>query len=315
MSNLVRDRIHNTRSNAGRRSYVLADGVTFYGGALVGVNAAGYLAKWADTAGHHFAGVLLEGGVGDTSANPPTEGRVDTSRVTLESVPVASLAQSDVGALVYCTTDNVDDLTLSAGTNVSAIGTVVRFVDPGIGDVQLFDSAKYLEVAGLGAITPLTDNSTGTGTDTIAAGVGVTTVTIPLTSLATGLSTSAIDLLTAYTPGYAFKILAFGFVTTVAGTGAGASQVFNLEIGTTNVTGGALTVTLASTDTIGEVTSATAVTAANVGTASDTISIEMAAGGTVFTAGAGYFTIRIQNMDTANAVASLSDKINEVINV
>lgn len=119
----------------------------------------------------------------------------------------------------------------------------------------------------------------------------------PLTSLATGLSTSAIDLLTGFTPGHAFKIVKFAFVTTVAGTGSGASQVFNIEIGTTNLTGGVLTLTLASQATIGTVTSATAITANNVGTKTDTISIEMAASGTVFTAGAGYFVITIQNLD------------------
>ncbi len=44
-------------------------------------------------------------------------------------------------------------------------------------------------------------------------------------------------------------------------------------------------------------TSATAITALNEGSATDTISIEMAASGTVFTAGAGYFVITIQTLD------------------
>lgn len=176
-------------------------------------------------------------------------------------------------------------------------------------------------VSPAGVLTPpaaplpnaLTDNSTGTASDTIAAGVGVSTITIPLTSLATGLSTLAIDLLTQYTPGYAFKLLTFDFVTTIAGTGAGASQTFNLEIGATNVTGGVLNVTLASTAGIGTVTSGSAITALNTGSAADTISIEMAAGGTVFTAGSGYFVLKVQNMDTASAVASLADHINDLI--
>ncbi len=158
----------------------------------------------------------------------------------------------------------------------------------------------------------LTDSTTGTAGTTLAAGVGVNTVALPITSLATGLSTSAIDLLTGYTPGYRFKLLGLSFVTTVAGTGAGASQVFNLEIGTTNVTGGVLTLTLASQATIGTVTAATAITAANVGSATDTISLEMAAGGTVFSAGAGYFVLKIQNLDTADAVASLATLANEL---
>jgi hypothetical protein len=60
-------------------------------------------------------------------------------------------------------------------------------------------------------------------------------------------------------------------------------------------------------------TSATAITAANVGLATDTFSVEVAAGGTIFTAGAGILFIRVQNMDSANAVASLADHINDLI--
>ena len=99
----------------------------------------------------------------------------------------------------------------------------------------------------------------------------------------------------------------------IVGAGAGASQVFNLEIGTTNVTGGILTVTLAGTATIGVLTTGSAITALNVGTVSDTISIEMGAGGTVFTSGSGYFVLKIQNMDSADAVASLSKHVNDLI--
>lgn len=161
--------------------------------------------------------------------------------------------------------------------------------------------------------TDFIDNSTGTPSNTIAAGVGVHLFVHPLTSLVTGLGVLAIDLLTAYVPGFRFKLLAFDFVTTVAGTGDAASQTFNLEIGTTNVTGGVLNVTLASTAAIGQVTSGSAITAANVGSASDGLSIEMAAAGTAFTAGAGYFVIRIQNMDSADGFASLAAHIDTLI--
>ena len=130
----------------------------------------------------------------------------------------------------------------------------------------------------------------------VASPGGVYKYIHPMTRLATDLSTQAIDLLTNFTPGHAFKLLSLAFVTTVAGTGTSASQVFNLEIGTTNVTGGVLTLTLASQSAIGVVTNATAITALNEGSATDTISLEMAASGTVFTAGAGYFVISIQNL-------------------
>ena len=139
--------------------------------------------------------------------------------------------------------------------------------------------------------------------------------THPLTSLATGLGTSAIDILTNFTPGFAGEIIGFHFVTTVAGTGAGASQVFNLEIGTTNLTGGVLTLTLASQATIGTVTSATAITGANAFGPADTISIEMAASGTVFTAGAGYFVIVMRNTEEAGTFLYTSaDTVDLVVN-
>lgn len=168
--------------------------------------------------------------------------------------------------------------------------------------VATAETAAALRAVVAGGITNSTGGSAST---TLAAGVGIYNLTIPLTSLATGLSTSAIDLMTNITVGHKFKVLDFYFVTTVAGTGSGASQTFNLEIGTTNLTGGSLNVTLSSTDTIGKVTASSAITAANTGTASDTLSLEMAASGTVFTAGAGYFVIRIQNMDIADAISSL----------
>jgi len=151
----------------------------------------------------------------------------------------------------------------------------------------------------------LTDNGGGTAASALAAGVGVYNLTIPC-MLLKDLGTSAIDVVTGLVLGHRFKLLAFDFFTYVAGTGTSASQVFNLEIGSTNTTGGALTVTLASTSAIGELTEGTAFTAANTGSATDAISIELAASGTAFTAGEGHFVLKVQNLDTADAFASLA---------
>lgn len=190
-------------------------------------------------------------------------------------------------ALVRCT----------AALNQGGRRVEVGDVKASTSEAYLYDSTKFT--------TAITDSSGGAASSTVAAGVGMYKMYHPLTRLATDLGTGAIDLLTNYTVGHKFKITSFDFVTTTAGTGAGASQVFNLEIGTTNLTGGVCTVTLSSTDTIGKITAGTAVTANNTGTSTDTLSIEMAAGGTVFTAGAGYFLIGITNMDVADAFASI----------
>lgn len=131
-------------------------------------------------------------------------------------------------------------------------------------------------------------------------GSGITNISIPLVSLATGLSTSAIDLLTDLVLGYKFRIEAFSFVTTVVGAGADddqSSQVFNLAIGSTALTGGELTVDLSATDTVGKVAEGTAITGENVGSETDAISIEMAEGGVAFASGAGYFSLRVKNLE------------------
>jgi len=112
------------------------------------------------------------------------------------------------------------------------------------------------------------------------------------------LGTSAADVVSGLTLGHKFKILAIAFRTGTAGTGSGASQVLNLEIGSTNVTGGVLTLTLANQQTTyGQVVAGTAITGNNVGSETDTISIELAASGTAFSAGAGDIILTIQNLE------------------
>lgn len=161
------------------------------------------------------------------------------------------------------------------------------------------------------ALVALTDSTTGTASNTIAATAGVVTIAIPQ-SLAS-LTAAAADLMTNYVPGFAFELLGLEWITTTIGVGALASLTFNLEIGTTNVTGGVLTLALGDTAALGQKTTATAITALNTGTAASTLSIEVAAGGTIFTTGAGYFLLKLRNMDTVNAAASNAAKINAII--
>lgn len=190
-------------------------------------------------------------------------------------------------------------------TSTWAIGDKITLNAANAGSL---DPADLIQIA---PIVSLTDNSTGTGSDTIAAGVGVFTLPIHLNLAA--MTTAAADLITNYVLGFKFKLLSVSFVTTKLGTGASASQVLNFEIGSTNVTGGVLTLLLADTDTLGKKTDATAITAANTGSATDTLSLEVATGGTVFTAGEGDLLLKLQNMDTADASKSFSDKIEELL--
>ena len=135
----------------------------------------------------------------------------------------------------------------------------------------------------------------GTGGDGVLSPAGVYVMPVALQLAA--MTTSAADLMTNFVMPHRGKILGFAFAVTTLGTGSGASQVLNLEIGTTNLTGGVLTLLLADATPLGKVTSATAITGNNTFAAGDTLSIEVAASGTVFTAGAGTLLITIQNLD------------------
>lgn len=155
----------------------------------------------------------------------------------------------------------------------------------------------------------LTDNSGGTASDTIAAGVGIFTLIIPITLVQI---TAAGDVLTTYTPGFAFKVLSVDARVSAAVTTVAKAATLNLEIGTTDLTGGAVALTSANCTPLGAVIAGSAVTAANVGTAADTISVE-AATVTAFAEGAVLLMVRIQNMDTVNATASLAKHIDDLI--
>lgn len=160
----------------------------------------------------------------------------------------------------------------------------------------------------LDAMAALTDNSTGSAGNTIAAGVGISYLKFPHTFIG---GTAAVEPVTAFTVGYKFKILSWVFVTEVLLVGAAGSRVANMEINSTDVGIVPSTVTIPIANAaVGTVTAGLAVSGANTGTNTDTFSIEIQNGGTQFTAGSGTFIVTVQNMDTADAIASLASKIN-----
>lgn len=158
--------------------------------------------------------------------------------------------------------------------------------------------------------TVLTDSSTGSdAVSAIAAGFGVQEWRFSHTFIG---GTSAVEPVTAWTPGYKFKILSWSAVVDVLLVGAGGSRVFNMEIGTTDVGSTPSTLTLAEANaTLGTVVAGTAVSGANTGTSTDTFSIELANGGTAFSAGKISIIVKVQNMDTADAMATLVDKLKD----
>lgn len=154
----------------------------------------------------------------------------------------------------------------------------------------------------------VTDSTTGTAGTALAAGAGVHTIILPITL---AQITGAGDVLTTYTPGYKFKLLSVSAAVVEAVTTAAKAVSLNLEIGTTNVTGGVVALTSANCTPLGAVVAGSAITAANTGSASDTISVE-AASVTAFAEGAVALLIKIQNMDTADAFATLADALTDL---
>jgi hypothetical protein len=150
----------------------------------------------------------------------------------------------------------------------------------------------------------LTDSTTGTASNTLAAGVGKYLLSFPITLAQ--ISGSA-DVVTAVPIPHKFKILSVdAYVAKVVTTGAKAATL-NLEINTTDLTGGAVALTSANCTPLGAKIAGSAVSAANTGAADATISVESSAV-TAFAEGEVTLVVAIQNMDTADAFASLKDE-------
>lgn len=101
------------------------------------------------------------------------------------------------------------------------------------------------------------------------------------------------DVLTNFTPGFAGEIVGFEFITTTPVTTGAKTTALNLEINTTDVTGGVLTITSAAATPLGKVIAATAITANNTFDDDDTISIEATAT-TAFVEGTGTLVIKLR---------------------
>jgi len=157
MADLGANRVHKTSPRSGANSYPIANGVTLYPGALVALEG-GYLNHWADGANDVFVGIVLgdalgvspgSGLVGDTSATPIPEARVDQSGVTLMHLGSVggTPTQAKVGDLVYSADSDTDSITLTIGALNHPIGYMSRFRSATDVDVTLFTPAEMLAQA------------------------------------------------------------------------------------------------------------------------------------------------------------------------
>lgn len=174
----------------------------------------------------------------------------------------------------------------------------------GIGTIALGDYVVCgTVVAAQTATTALTGLKvcTATAQSAITGEVGVMTLAFPVNLVDI---TTTMDVVTAFTPGYNFEILKLDFMVNTPASTTSKLLTLNAEIGTTNVTGGAVALTTAACTPYGKIIAGSAITALNTGAPTDTISIE-AASVTAFSEGTGTILLTIQNTDMA-AVAAAS---------
>jgi len=168
---------------------------------------------------------------------------------------------------------------ISAGASVTSDSTG-RAVT--VGGSDSISGYALTASQGAGELIPILLAVTGKS----ATGTKGSVVSIPFqfSTLANG------DTVTNWTPGFAGTIIKFAAVVTVAVSTSAKAASINLEIGTTNVTGGVIALT--GVYALGVTIASSAISAANTFTDTDTISIEASAV-TTFSEGAGVFLITL----------------------
>lgn len=132
-------------ANRNRVALKLTNAEVAFKGSLIGLSVTtGYAVSWADTAALEFMGIATTGVTGDTSATPPKEVEVDCTGVIIKRINVTGTsAITHVGDLVYASTDNPADFTLTGTANTDPIAIVTRWYSSATCDVMLLTPAEH----------------------------------------------------------------------------------------------------------------------------------------------------------------------------
>jgi hypothetical protein len=105
----------------------LGSALTFFGGEMIGINAAGFAVHMDDSAPLTFLGVLEDGVPRSVDSGDPAGALLlNVLRRRFSMATNWTAAQTDVGRPVYAAFNNKVDVV--PGVNGNAVGTVVRFV-------------------------------------------------------------------------------------------------------------------------------------------------------------------------------------------
>jgi len=249
-----------------------ADGVTdeFYAGGYAhmggpdhGTSATiGRIAPFNDEAGSIPLGFILNRQTGSVSATPVPEVYTDIGGSVVK-VAVTGLAgtKADNQTPVYATDDA--EFTFTRPTVGIPIGYVKNFIDTDDAFVHFYPKVVMDAIA--------------------LAGCGQESKMIAHVDCAT-LTTA--DVRTSIPLPNHGEVLSFDAYADEVITGSGGSSVaLNLEVGTTNVTGGVVTLSAAAGGTKGAKMAGTSITAANAYNEGDTLSVEAVLTGAALTAG------------------------------
>ena len=216
----------------------------------------------------------------------------------INSIKVATLDDYTIGSVAVGNRKTVaaDGLEATPGTGTLAVGDYVVAGTMVAKDTALTDAApqKVTKATIQPAAAP-------------AAPAAQYTIAIPIALVDV---TGAGDVLTDYIPGHAFKLIKASFAVGTPVTTA--SRLFDLvaDIEATEVTGGLVAITSAAATPLGAVIAGSAITALNIGTAAEKISLR-AESVTAFAEGTGYALLTIENTDTLDALKSANASFGE----
>lgn len=155
MADLTKNVLPNMAPRGSKNSWIIKDGVTLGVGALVEIDATGYLTHWSSGLGTAvtFVGILIGGDsrlddgviIGETSDSPSPRGLVDTSGPTLTGRTVAGTPTlAKVGDLVWCADSDPANLTLTDPGAEAPVGWLSDFRTATDHDVTLFTPEEWL---------------------------------------------------------------------------------------------------------------------------------------------------------------------------
>lgn len=147
----------------------------------------------------------------------------------------------------------------------------------------------------------ITDSSGGTAGTTLASTLAKRTLIMPIPLFA-GLANSQVYKLEVP---FAFSLTKIGVRVGVPVTTAAKAATLTAQINGVAVTGGVVSLTSAAATPTGTLVAGSSITAANTGTAGQTVEAAVSAV-TAFVEGGGWIEFGVTNLDLANAIASLA---------